>query len=143
MKSRPIQDPVCLPEPATSRTRKARNLSLALLAASAFFVLLRGSAVEKIPRICPWYNLTGTDCPFCGLIRSLAALGDGNLSLSIKFHPFGPLAAAAGLVLLAGELYRWSTGREPAALTTLDKYSGKIALLVGTSWLLWWLLGIL
>ena len=139
----PPRGPVSLPEPGTSRTRKARNLSLALLGTAAFFVLLKGSALEKIPRLCPWYNLSGTDCPFCGLIRSLAALGSGNLSQAAQFHPFGPLVAAFGLAVLAGSLYRWRTGREPAVLSFFDNHTGRISILVGICWLLWWLLGIL
>ena len=48
-------------------------------------------AVEshKIPSICGFKNLTGIDCPGCGLTRSWVAGMHGRISDSLRFHRLG------------------------------------------------------
>ncbi len=41
---------------------------------------------------CPFYVLTGIPCLTCGITRSFLAMGDGNLSAALVFHPLGPLS---------------------------------------------------
>ncbi|WP_443192779.1 DUF2752 domain-containing protein [Mucilaginibacter sp. KACC 22063] len=36
---------------------------------------------------CPFKRLTGIDCPFCGLQRSIIALLNGNFTQSFKLYP--------------------------------------------------------
>ena len=44
---------------------------------------------------CPLRALTGIPCPTCFLTRATSAALTGNLDSAIRFHAFGPLAAAA------------------------------------------------
>ena len=50
---------------------------------------------------CPLRALTGVPCPTCFLTRATAAALTGDLSGSVQWHLFGPIAAAA-LVLWSG-----------------------------------------
>jgi len=51
------------------------------------------------PVLCPFRAVTGLPCPFCGLTRSMFALGQGDLDDSIRFSPIGPLVAALAAVV--------------------------------------------
>ena len=55
--------------------------------------------------LCVFRLATGLPCPFCGLTRSLFALGQGDLGESLRYSPIGPLmavvAGAAAVALLA------------------------------------------
>lgn len=61
------------------------------------------------PTLCPFRLVTGLPCPFCGLTRSMFALGRGDFSGSVHFSPIGPLVAIAAAVLalvLAASIWR-------------------------------------
>ena len=52
------------------------------------------------PVMCPFRLATGLPCPFCGMTRSLFAVGDGRLGDAFALAPLGPLLPL--LALLAG-----------------------------------------
>lgn len=122
------------------RPVKTRGQLLLPGAVIGVLVLLDYSVVSRLPRLCLWYKLTGTDCPLCGLTRSLIALGDFKLSLAFELHPFGPAAAAALLVWLGLLTTGLVTGKELAGLPRrLLTAAGALACL---AWFLWWLIGV-
>ncbi len=49
------------------------------------------SPIKVVPPSCFVKKYTGKDCPTCGLTRSIVALYNGNLNLSVKYHPVGYL----------------------------------------------------
>jgi hypothetical protein len=67
------------------------------------------------PVLCPFRLATGLPCPFCGMTRSLVALGQGRLDASFDLAPLGPfvslVAVAAGTAALTalarGRPMRW------------------------------------
>lgn len=78
----------------------------ALLAATAWLVPAGGGLElpwgKNFPAVC-WLNqVTGVECPFCGMTRSWVAAMHGDLASSFGWHPGGPLLLAAGIVLLLG-----------------------------------------
>lgn len=75
-------------------------LSTAALAAVALGPLARVDPSRPGPVLCPFRLLTGLPCPFCGVTRSLMALGQGHVGLSLHLSPLGPIVLAAALVLL-------------------------------------------
>jgi len=50
------------------------------------------------PTLCPFRLATGLPCPFCGMTRSLFAVGQGRLAASIDFSPIGPLLPLAAVL---------------------------------------------
>jgi Protein of unknown function (DUF2752) len=87
----------------------AAGLCAAALGATACGALVGADDLSSGTTLCPFRLVTGLPCPFCGMTRSLLALGRGDLSASVGFHPLGPvllLAALAGL---------WRFGRAAAA----------------------------
>jgi hypothetical protein len=44
---------------------------------------------------CLFRSMFGFPCPGCGMTRSMMALWRGDLALSLRYHPLGPLALAA------------------------------------------------
>lgn len=50
---------------------------------------------------CPFRNLTGINCPFCGMTRATLALGEGDWSAAFGFHPLAPIVVLAMLWLMA------------------------------------------
>jgi hypothetical protein len=50
---------------------------------------------------CPFRNVTGVDCPFCGMTRATLAIGGGDLGTALAFHPLAPLVLVGMLGLMA------------------------------------------
>jgi hypothetical protein len=54
------------------------------------------TAAPRLPSLCPVHALTGHDCPGCGMTRSLVLLAQGQVTASLRQHPFGaPILAWA------------------------------------------------
>jgi len=53
-----------------------------------------------LPSTCLLHLATGSDCPLCGLTRSLVCLGHGRLMDAAAFHPLGPALAVFVLLQL-------------------------------------------
>ena len=128
---------VRLPEPDWKK--RGRKISLILLLFLVVLFLPDSDTTEKLPRLCIWYRLTGTDCPFCGLIRSFFALAGGSFTRATAYHPFGPVVFVAVVLFLAGALYSWITGKAFSLLAWLDRNSRKTAVILGIVWLAGWL----
>lgn len=75
-------------------------LSTAALGVVALGPLARVDPSRPGLVLCPFRLLTGLPCPFCGVTRSLMALGQGHVSLSLHLSLLGPIVLAAALVLL-------------------------------------------
>lgn len=50
---------------------------------------------------CPFREATGLPCPGCGLTRAVIALLRGDIADAVKQHALAPLAALAGVTLVA------------------------------------------
>ena len=60
--------------------------AIALIAVPVALSLVPFSVVEHGPRLCLFHNLTGHDCPGCGMTRSLVALCYGDLASSFAYN---------------------------------------------------------
>ena len=60
-----------------------------------------GTTTDSAFTTCPFRLATGLPCPFCGVTRSLLALGGGDLAGSLAFSPLGPATLVAALAFLA------------------------------------------
>jgi len=56
-----------------------------------YAVIVAISGHQDPPRLwlCPWLTMTGTPCPWCGIVRSVAAGFLGDWQASLRFHPLG------------------------------------------------------
>ena len=93
---------------APSLELAAAGLCAATLGAAACGALAAGEDLSSGPTLCPFRLVTGLPCPFCGMTRSLLALGQGDLGASVRFHPLGPF------LLVAAALGLWWFGRAAA-----------------------------
>ena len=100
---------------------------LAPLVVPLFFGTLHHYSIQA----CPWFVLTGVDCPGCGIVRGCFALVEGDVSGSLRFHPLAPLAFVLGAVGY-GRFSWYTLTDRPAALwlppNTL-MFSGTVLLL--------------
>ncbi|MGI8593385.1 MAG: DUF2752 domain-containing protein [Solirubrobacteraceae bacterium] len=87
----------------------AAGLCAATLGAAACGALARGEDLSSGPVLCPFRLVTGLPCPFCGMTRSLLALGQGDLGASVRLHPLGPVLVVVAVLGL------WRFGRAAAA----------------------------
>lgn len=71
-------------------------------------------ATAQGPWPCTLRAVTGLPCPLCGLTRSVAAAGGGDLAASFERHPLGLPALALAAALLAA-LARGRPVRMPSA----------------------------
>lgn len=126
-----------MPDQTSRRKADLGRVGVVAVMISAL-VMLDSGAVAGFPRMCLWHALTGTDCPFCGLTRSLIALGDMRLSLAFELHPFGPITA----IILVGYLTVTVTGLltgGPGPAGASRKAIRIMGTFVGICWLAWWL----
>lgn len=87
------------------RTVAAADLTAGALAAGTLAVAGLGAATgfraTDGPVLCPFRLLTGYPCPLCGITRSVAALGAGDLGASLALHPLGVVVVPAAVLVLA------------------------------------------
>ncbi|CAB4614017.1 unannotated protein [freshwater metagenome] len=50
---------------------------------------------------CPMLTVTGVPCPMCGMTRSVRSFSVGDIDASIRYQPFGIIAAIVGIGVLA------------------------------------------
>ena len=110
----------------------AAGLCVATLGAAACGALAIEGDLSSGPTLCPFRLVTGVPCPFCGMTRSLFALGQGDLGAGVRFHPLGPA------LLVVAALGLWWFGRAaarkvPARLPRGALLSGAAALVI--AWL--------
>ncbi len=55
-------------------------------------------------RLCAFHWLTGSDCPLCGLTRSLCAAAKGEWRAAIVHHVLGPAVLASLILVFARDL---------------------------------------
>lgn len=66
----------------------------------------------EVPPLCAWKNATGWDCLGCGLTRSFAWMGHGDLQAALGQHVLGPVLYLAVLVQVPLRLWRlWQARR--------------------------------
>ena len=116
-----------------------RQLAFLWLAAAASAIALRPLWLAFAPllRPCVFRSLTGVPCPTCGTTRAAAAFLDGNV---IAAFTANPLAAAAGLIFVAGAplatlwaIARWPVPVVPTPIPTWVRV-GAVAL-IAINWL--------
>jgi hypothetical protein len=128
---------VLLPDdsPAGELRRVSARRTVVLAALLAGILALNSGTASLLPRLCLWYHLTGTDCPFCGLSRSVVATGDLNFARAVSLHPLGPVVLVLLALWLIVSILRWKTGRPGAIPGYVQK---KIWIVAGAGWLAWW-----
>ena len=70
-----------------------------LLIVTTLFLLVAALYQPKPPSLCFSRRVAGIACPGCGLVRSVTSLAQGSWNESIRYHLFGPLVLAVGVVL--------------------------------------------
>ena len=50
-------------------------------------------------QLCPWYHLTGVECPFCGMTRGFVAISHGDLPTAVDLNEGSPLIYGAFVVI--------------------------------------------
>ena len=89
------------PAPFTSLLRE-RAVCGGLRLAGA--VLIISNALGVSLWHCAFLEVTGRPCPGCGLTRGLTALCHGEVVHSMKWHPFSPVFALGGMIMLVSSI---------------------------------------
>jgi Protein of unknown function (DUF2752) len=88
-----------------TRCRSHAAFACLTLAAAALLSAFDPAVTWWFPS-CPLRELTGWLCPFCGSLRALHALLQGDLSAAWRMNPLTTLGAAAGLIALVHDAVR-------------------------------------
>ena len=75
-------------------------LALATIGVLAAFVAAR-VPLSKSPPLCWSVVLLGRECPGCGLTRSFAAIGRGDVHAANALNPLGPMLFLYALAVIA------------------------------------------
>ena len=81
---------------------------------------------------CPINTLTGLYCPGCGITRSIVALFDGDILLSLRCN-ITPYVSAVLIIMLYVEWVAHAFGKQIKTFV----HNGKIMAAIGTALLIW------
>ena len=90
-----------------------------------------------LPTFCPFRLLTGYPCPGCGISRSIGALIQGNVSLSLSLHPLGLLVFFVFIIFMTNPDYLAAFGKRFNYFFNSKPNSIRISLSLITLLLLW------
>ena len=79
----------------------AAGLCLATLGAAGLGAATGVELSSSDGLACPFRLVTGLPCPFCGLTRSVVALGQGRWEEAVSLSPLGPFALLTAVLVLA------------------------------------------
>ena len=79
----------------------ALPLLLGLFLLYGVFAVFSPRLPFKLPRLCPFYLITGRSCPLCGLTRALGLCSRGQFGEAFKRYPVALLSASLGLSAVA------------------------------------------
>jgi len=114
---------------------RLRRLSGGILLAGGIIALLALASGMASRYSCPFHELTGVSCLSCGMTRSIAALGNGDLTSALGFHPFGPVLMLAMALSAFGLLAEALSGQEILARVLGSRWRWG-AIVVGALWLI-------
>ncbi len=75
---------------------------------------------------CPWLAITGMDCPFCGGLRSVAALAHGDLATAVDYNVL--VAVGVPMALLAAVAVLMVGSRLAPAVTAVFSRPAQVAM---------------
>lgn len=91
---------------------------------------------------CRFKEVTGLNCPTCGLTRSFESLITFNIVESFLYHPMG-IVIFVGLFFLGAKfIYELST-QNRVAFTKRIKFPKRFLSVVGGIWLIFWIVRII
>ncbi|MCZ7585763.1 MAG: DUF2752 domain-containing protein [Deltaproteobacteria bacterium] len=82
-------------------TARFRVTLLAMIAGGWVWAYIVPWKLVYETQFCPFLNLSGLPCPFCGLTRSCVAFASGRFAESWMVNPLGPVVMAASVVFAA------------------------------------------
>jgi hypothetical protein len=114
---------------------RLRRLSGAIMFAGGIIALLLLAPGIALRYSCPFHELTGMSCLSCGMTRSFAALGTGDLASALGFHPLGPVLMVAMGLLACALLAEALSGRVMLGRVLRSQWRWG-AIVVGGTWLI-------
>lgn len=85
--------------------------ALVVLVAGALWLAKRGPA--GMPLTCVFHDVTGLNCPGCGMTRATCAVMDGRFYDAFRFNPLGVILLPLAALALVPEVVGWVRGRPP------------------------------
>ncbi len=90
-------------------SRGAIDLAITGGALATSFIMPHGQ-VDGL-RLCPWYHLSGVECPFCGMTRGFVAISHLDIQAAIEFNLGSPLIYGAFVVIFGRSIWAWRNGQ--------------------------------
>ena len=90
-------------------SRGAIDLAITGGALATSFIMPHGQ-VDGL-RLCPWYHLSGVECPFCGMTRGFVAISHFDIQAAMEFNLGSPLIYGAFVVVFGRSIWAWRNGQ--------------------------------
>ena len=114
-------------------------IPVVILSIGIFYYYTPPAETIWVPK-CPWWMLTGTYCPSCGIQRFLHELLTGHLLSAFRLNPFLMISLPYATLAILGKWYNIN-----GKLDDLNRfiYSRKVLIAYLTLYLIWWAIRII
>ena len=92
---------------------------------------------EKFPLQCPWYILTNTQCPSCGMQRALHALMHGEFSHALSYNYFFVLSIPYALMAVVSTWYNFNHVFDGLKFYVFHRYTLTCYIIL---YFVWWII---
>ena len=121
-----------------SGRQKRNNVAWILILLIIMIYSVWVNPAESNITTCRFHELTGLDCPTCGISRSFFAFSRFNFLDAFKYHIFGPALFTLLLILLIYFAIELVTKNNIKIVSTYIKFKWLTGILIST-WIVTWL----
>ena len=114
-------------------------IPVVILSIGIFYYHVAPEHTVWVPK-CPWWLLTGTYCPSCGIQRFLHTLLSGQIFEAFQLNPFLLISLPYALLAVLGKWYNIN-----GVFTSLNKilYSRTVLISYVALYFIWWIIRII
>lgn len=119
------------------------NVLISNIIIAVIFIAFKNSLMDfinAVPHFCLFHKITGFQCPFCGITRSLCELAEGNIILAVKLNASSIFVALFFLMQIPMRIVALAKSNTRNSINSVSKI---LSIIVVSAMILVWIVLIL